>query len=76
MAPTSDDTSAPDERKHRIPKEEYQDIKSNLCEVRKFSVTTCTFISYVCKAIGCDCASILFEKLYFRQCLKNGISKS
>ena len=36
MAPTSDDTSAPDERKHRIPKEEYQDIKSNLCEVRKF----------------------------------------
>ena len=37
MAPTSDDTSAPDERKHRIPKEEYQDIKSNLCEVRKLT---------------------------------------
>ena len=40
MAPTSDDTTAPDERKHRIPKEEYQDIKSNLCEVKKFSVIT------------------------------------
>ena len=36
MAPTSDDTTAPDERKHRIPKEEYQDIKSNLCEVKSF----------------------------------------
>ena len=40
MAPTSDDTTAPDERKHRIPKEEYQDIKSNLCEVKKFSAIT------------------------------------
>ena len=39
MAPTSDDTTAPDERKHRIPKEEYQDIKSNLCEVKSFEGT-------------------------------------
>ena len=46
MAPTSDDTTAPDERKHRIPKEEYQDIKSNLCEVKKFSAITRIRISH------------------------------
>ena len=46
MAPTSDDTTAPDERKHRIPKEEYQDIKSNLCEVKKFSAITWIRISH------------------------------
>ena len=53
MAPTSDDTSAPDERKHRIPKEEYQDIKSNLCEVRMFVHVLAIYVIY------CDCTAIL-----------------
>merc|ERR1712150_106063 len=32
VAPPEDDTSIPDSVKHRIPKEEYKDIKTNLCQ--------------------------------------------
>ena len=73
MAPTSDDTSAPDERKHRIPKEEYQDIKSNLCEVRKFVHVLATYVIYIyLMRLRCDSNrkfmfQAVFEEWYFKK---------
>ena len=63
VAPANDDNSVPDGVKHRIPKDEYEGIKNNLCRViillRMHSYMN--FLPYKCKFIT-HC--LLIPKLY------------